>query len=916
MRLNLEQCLLCSNDSSIKDLCIQCNKNFYPKENDLSNIGIYIKCYDESIKKEGYYLDTKDYLYKKCYETCEICEQKGNYSVQNCLMCKSTFPTEIKFNNSTNCYVNCEFYFYFENISYYFCTEKNICPNKYNKLIKNKKQCIDNCLMDDIYKFEFRNECYKECPYPESKISNVNPNFCEVICTEEKPFVLIQEQKCVENCRINEIKNNLCVLKFPKNETIIEREKSSEEIKAKDKFMENIETEFTSGEYNTSNIDSGQDDVIEKDNMKITLKAANNKENNTNYNITQINLGECENKLRLYYNISKEKSLYLKQIEVNQDGMKIPKIEYDIYSKLNGNNLVKLNKSVCRDVKVDIFIPIIISENIDKLNSSSGYYNDICYVTTSESGTDISLKDRKNEFINNNKTVCQEDCDFSEYDFNTNNAKCKCKVKESAKSFADMNIDKTKLLNNFINVKNFANLYFMKCYKVLFNKNGILYNIGFYIIALIIIFHFISMIIFYVKQFDKIKDIIKNIIFGVINWKLVIKERKEKIRIKKEQEKKRKENIMNKLINKNNKKSIINRKENKKPIIINQLNLINNLNKSKNKYEENDDKNIFKIMNPIDYSYAVKNNLIKTYFNSNPPKKRIKLINKNMRNNLNLINNLKKNENKNKNKRKKKETNVEDVNSKIELKKDMDKKEKIELTKKIMKYNDQELNQLSYNLALKYDMRSYCEYYISLLKTKHNFFFSFCNNDDYNSKIIKINLFFVSYAIYYTVNALFFNDATMHKLYEDEGKFNFIYQLPQILYSSLISIVLNTLLKLLALSQDGIIELKNLKDKKNKGDINIKEVELKDKLSIKFIIYFIISTSFLFFFWYYLSMFCAIYKNTQIHLISDTLISFGLSLVYPFAIYLFPGLFRIPALNNKKNKRNYLYQFSKLLQML
>ena len=246
----------------------------------------------------------------------------------------------------------------------------------------------------------------------------------------------------------------------------------------------------------------------------------------------------------------------------------------------------------------------------------------------------------------------------------------------------------------------------------------------------------------------------------------------------------------------------------------------------------------------------------------------------------------------------------------------MEKKGKIELTKKIMKYNDQELNQLSYNLALKYDMRSYCEYYISLLKTKHNFFFSFCNNDDYNSKIIKINLFFISYAIYYTVNALFFNDATMHKLYEDGGKFNFIYQLPQILYSSLISIVLNTLLKLLALSQDGIIELKNLKDKKNKGDINKKEVELKDKLSIKFIIYFIISTSFLFFFWYYLSMFCAIYRNTQIHLISDTLISFGLSLVYPFAIYLFPGLFRIPALNNKKNKRNYLYQFSKLLQML
>ena len=90
----------------------------------------------------------------------------------------------------------------------------------------------------------------------------------------------------------------------------------------------------------------------------------------------------------------------------------------------------------------------------------------------------------------------------------------------------------------------------------------------------------------------------------------------------------------------------------------------------------------------------------------------------------------------------------------------------------------------------------------------------------------------------------------MHKLYEDEGKFIFIYQLPQILYSSLISIVLNTLLKILALSEEEIINLKKMKRRKNKGDIEKKEVEIKDKMKIKFIAYFIVSTIFLFFFWF------------------------------------------------------------------
>ena len=63
-------------------------------------------------------------------------------------------------------------------------------------------------------------------------------------------------------------------------------------------------------------------------------------------------------------------------------------------------------------------------------------------------------------------------------------------------------------------------------------------------------------------------------------------------------------------------------------------------------------------------------------------------------------------------------------------------------------------------------------------------------------------------------------------------------------------------------------------------------------------------------------MFGAIYRNTQIQLIDDTLISFGLSLIYPFLIYLLPGIFRIPSLKREKGYGKYLYNFSKLLQMI
>ena len=73
-----------------------------------------------------------------------------------------------------------------------------------------------------------------------------------------------------------------------------------------------------------------------------------------------------------------------------------------------------------------------------------------------------------------------------------------------------------------------------------------------------------------------------------------------------------------------------------------------------------------------------------------------------------------------------------------------------------MAYNEGELNDMDYESALKYDERSYLEYYFSLIKTKHDLIFTFFYNKDYNSKIIKIDLFFVNFVMNYTVNALFF----------------------------------------------------------------------------------------------------------------------------------------------------------------
>ena len=250
--------------------------------------------------------------------------------------------------------------------------------------------------------------------------------------------------------------------------------------------------------------------------------------------MTSIDLGECEILLRNYYNLTNNETLYMKKLDIIQEGLKIPKVEYDVYCKLSGSNLVKLNLTICSKSKISLSVPIEIIDSLDKLNSSSEYYTDICYTTTSESGTDIILKDRKKEYAN--KTVCQDDCDFSDYNYSTKKAICSCNVKESSSSFADINIDTNKLLNNFKNIKNFANLNLLKCKKSLFSKDGLIKNIGFYIFIVIIIFRIINLFIFYIKQLDLLKNKIKDLIYAIKNYYLLKKNKEKKIQKKEHKE--------------------------------------------------------------------------------------------------------------------------------------------------------------------------------------------------------------------------------------------------------------------------------------------------------------------------------------------------------------------------------------------
>ena len=845
-------------------------------------------CYDRTIK--GYYLNLNESIYKECYHTCDYCYGEGYEINHNCIKC---IPGFIFLNDNNiidekNCYEKCQYYYYFNESNNYMCTENYICPEKYNKLIIEKNKCIDECYNDNIYKYEFNYTCYKNCPI--GTILNESNYICLLNETNEdiiyfssviKSYYTDIESKYnntnqlstenIEGTLIISTANLISsILKISVNNLLENIHNLTLDV-----YLEYLR-ELLSNGLDTKDLDNGIDYIHTEKNVTFTITTPGNQRNNKNKNMTTINLGKCEYILKDEYNISDKNNIYILKVDDYIEGYKTPKVEYEIYYPLISNKMQKADLSLCKNIKIDISIPVNLTLNdLDKYNSTSGLYNDICYTLTSETGTDKCLKDRKEEFINNNLTICEEDCEFIEYDYNKKRALCSCFTKIKIPMISTIRFDKKKLFSNFIDFKNIANIKVLKCTNLLFNKNNIFKNIANYIMTILFIIGISALFIFCFYNNTKIKNFFNRI------WKennIKINKNEPIITFNKKTKTKQKPNKKT-IKNKKDKKLNYNEPPKSKVKSVQKVKFKSSKNKANNALTNSNSSKITNItnLNTTNQSKSINKNIKNV--------KKYDMENSKYAFKIESMKNLEKNKSKN-------ENNSEKENSN--------------------KYTDLEKNLFSYEEAIKYDYRTYWEYYKSLLKTKHIFIFTFFECNDYNSQIIKIYIFLFTFAINFTVSAMFYSDDTMHKIYVDKGSFDFTYQLPQMIYSLLIASLLKIILNNLGLYGKSIIEIRNSKKKLMNRSI----IKISMFISYKIIFFFIITYILLFFFWIYLGCFCAVYKNTQIHLFIDVSLSFIFSFIPPFIIYLVPGIFRIMSLKNRKNEHPYMYKLSYLIQML
>ena len=669
--------------------------------------------------------------------------------------------------------------------------------------------------------------------------------------------------------------------------------------------------------------------------------------NNKTELVSSVDLGECEQKLREQEGLNDTEEFLMLKLDIkNTSKNGGVYVQYEIF---NPHNFSKVSLDICKGDTIKIEVPVILEEKqlslIKDLNESGynifdindTFYNDICSTYTAQNGADMTLSSRKTIIYDSVKDMflCQEGCEFQSFNTNSSSANCHCKVqtKETIFDSSQLSFDKKEFFDGFYTTLLNSNFRVVKCIKLLFSLKGMKSNYGFYFMALLMGLFFAFAAIHIVKGHGKITNIVIQIIS--------LKEQKgtndnnnidinsEKIKEKKEQKIKE---------NDNRKKEVIkDKKEDIKDDKIEEEKESAKEDKKEDKNEIEDKKEDQKEYKPFKVFRALRRNSKKKFslnmftynkhiFNLDnlqaPIKKRNSIRNKTLRNPKKSKFNFSKKRLPNQDINivintgeeliKESDINQEKLETEKRDENKNDNKEN-EITEKYRDLKDEELMDLDYEEAIIADKRTYWQLYFSLIKKDQLILFTFFRKDDYNLPQIKILLFIVSFAFFFAVNGFFFTDETMDNIYEVNGAFDIIFQIPQILYSTIITSVISIILQKLSISEDQILEMKKEKDLvKSKEKAN----KILKNLKLKLTLFLVFSFIFMLFFAYFISCFCAVYENTQLILIQDTLISFGTSLLYPFGFKLLPGLFRIPALRAKNKNKKLLYKISKLVNLI
>ena len=554
-----ENCKTCNQNkiNSTYYSCLTCDENsiLYEKSGNCLNCyarGKYANHYENECTDfipEGYYLeDEETKAIEKCYFTCKNCEVGGDPNDHKCTECGEDYPYKNK--EGTKCLEDCSKEYLYTDLQTKICyndcidnivTEriynyKNICYSidyKSDNLEIDGNNFIRNC--NNLTDFYFNNECYETCPN-NTKIdeSSTIPKLCicnnlfylndakqvciySDTCPIEYPYLkpgTLECSKCYykykgdcylscpNNTYVSQTIDDLNICADITNEPITEVETENNFLKFLDKIQKL--------ENNNNIIVSDYLDYT----INIYINGINiNEIDEKHSNLTFINLEECADELKRFYNLDSNEKLYIVSFERlnNIENRVTNQSKFEIYLK-NGTELKDL--SVCNDELISVYstisnlnltnyreAQIFNKQGYNIYNLSSEFYTDKC-ISANINGNDIVLNDRIEEIYPYNASFCPNGCGLNSVKIETKKVKCSCNISYSEDN-VKINGNQTEINgddddNFLIYLLDSLNYKIFGCYKIILRLHfkDLITNTGFYFGVVIILFKLICCFIF------------------------------------------------------------------------------------------------------------------------------------------------------------------------------------------------------------------------------------------------------------------------------------------------------------------------------------------------------------------------------------------------------------------------------------
>ena len=840
---NNNKCENSNDDSLVYDLCISCNQNnhFYQVEESFYWNSPYVDCYNEQTKPANFYLDETERKYKPCYETCARCNKGGDEFNNNCISCAEHHRFRPGF--ITDCVTFCTYFYYFTPYGQYKCSYGSNCPEEAPLYILDLKKCTDDCSNEDEYKLQYGGQCMKECPEGTS------------ITTDSK------------NCKDNEV--NECLKTDIKldiqGSTLIETVNIGAKIYIEEFGYTNKHISYYyNDEY--SILIYKDYECIEK--LKI--------------NITKMEFDECYIKVHESLNLQDTQKIVIALVERKNDKGQSMSIFY-FYDPKTGKNINVT--SICKDVQVIVKESVLTQlnntdldydsllyltkQNIDIFNKSDAFYTDICFHFDSPNRKDVPLKDRVLSFYPN-ISLCDDECIIKGVNLTTMESICECIMSKILNN--DLISDNFFFDNTLGKVTDFIsnnNLDIMKCYKEVFQMQYFKKNTGGIIILCIIFLEIILSVIFLIISMNNIKNYLNNL--SDFFSSLIVIRNKEK------------QNIEN-----NNNKNELKKHELKSPPKKDYKNIIKK--SSKNSIKENDNKSNIDFGNSDDYNNKLDLLSQKSFDRLGKIRKEETKITRSLFNNN-------KNEKKNKND---KDGGMSKKEYRTEIKKIKDKYGIDE-----EEYLKTDLDDMDYDDAIKYDKRTFCQYFYDKFKANQIIMDTFFNPDDLKPVTIKVILLLLNIELYFVVNGLLYSENYISELFHSDKKDKFFSyfgrSISRFFYTTIVGGIISTIIEFLFVEEKKVKRV-FLREKDNEEQVKYEISLIIQNVKKNYIIFIGISLFISLFSWYYICCFNNVYPRVKGEWIKSSITIIIIMQILSFLAGAFAALIRLIAFKCKSER--------------